>query len=89
MPAPQRALEDFYTLRTICELAALDLPTCLDLPAELQDIYVARNMGLDALPDPVFGHQLADAAESHLAALVDGHDLDGLAAALHEAITGQ
>jgi hypothetical protein len=49
--APVAALDDWQTLRAICTIGCVELPGVFDAPQWVQDLYVARNMGLQQLPD--------------------------------------
>lgn len=80
----QLGLADWHTLRAICAIGCVDLPGAFEWPAWVQDLYVARNMGLDQLPDTlhVFADALAHRVAADLRHVVAGTPVGQVAAAL-------
>lgn len=81
----QAALHDFQTLRTICCISQLPIPQLLDLPSDVADLYVARNMGMEVLPAcfDVFTAALHQLAADSLHQLAAGAELSEVAADAH------
>lgn len=80
MTGPAAALDDWAIIRRICAMAGVKLPALLDLPKSLADLYTARNMGMERVPQPVFDAYLGDMLRVGLNSLAQG------APVLHTAI---